>query len=105
MEQISTSISLTVEPDSNSFPQAQRTIALWYSGCIPFFIVVISPSNANFLLIEPKCESRWLFEELIKEGILVRNVSNYSGLGNHLRISIGKPEENKILIEVLKKIL
>ena len=67
--------------------------------------ISVSPSNANFLLIEPKCESRWLFEELIKEGILVRNVSNYSGLGNHLRISIGKPEENKILIEVLKKIL
>jgi histidinol-phosphate aminotransferase len=67
--------------------------------------IAVYPSKANFLLIEPKCESGWLFNELIKKGILVRNVSNYPGLVNHLRISVGKPEENKILIDVLKKIM
>lgn len=67
--------------------------------------ICVYPSQANFLLIKPACKSGWLFEELVKKGILVRDVAYYPGLGNHLRITVGKPSENKMLIDVLREIL
>lgn len=62
-------------------------------------------SEANFILIRPKMPSKQLFQQLLAEGILVRDVSGYPGLGNHLRISVGKPQENATLVRCLRTIL
>ena len=40
-----------------------------------------------------------MVDKLIDRGILVRDVSFYPGLRDHLRISVGTPEENKILLQ------
>ena len=45
-----------------------------------------------------------IYQELLKRGILVRPLKAY-GFSNALRISIGLPEENKILIENIKKLI
>jgi len=44
-----------------------------------------------------------LYERLLREGVIVRPVANY-GMPNHLRVTIGLPEENARFIEALKKI-
>jgi histidinol-phosphate aminotransferase len=63
----------------------------------------ITPSSTNFFLVKVK-NSYWLFNKLLKSGILVRDVSSYPMLKNHLRISVGSHEENVKLINALKKI-
>ena len=65
----------------------------------------VFPSRANFLLIEPARSAGMVFEELLRRGILVRNVSGYPGLSNHLRITVGRPGENDEVISALREIL
>ncbi|HHM23563.1 MAG TPA: histidinol-phosphate transaminase [Bacteroidetes bacterium] len=68
--------------------------------------VRVFPSAANFLLIRPEMDAEQLFWRLVREhGILVRNVSGYPGLGNHLRISVGTPAENAELLKALRAVL
>jgi histidinol-phosphate/aromatic aminotransferase/cobyric acid decarboxylase-like protein len=63
------------------------------------------PSQANFILIRPERESQWLFDKLLERSILVRDVSAYPFLDNHLRISVGTPKENDLLVETIRSSL
>lgn len=63
------------------------------------------PSQANFILIRPELDAQSLFNKLMESSILIRDVSAYPFLDNHLRISVGTPEENNLLVEALKSIL
>lgn len=67
------------------------------------FIEAVYPSDANFLLVK-FFNSASAFKALEKQGIIVRDRSNQPLCENCLRISIGKAEENKILIQTLKNI-
>lgn len=66
------------------------------------FVEKVYPSEANFLLIKVK-DAQALYDYLLSQNIIVRNQSNKPLLINCLRISIGTPEENKLLISALKK--
>ena len=41
-----------------------------------------------------------VFELMLKQGVIVRPVANY-GLPNHLRITVGLPDENEKMIAAL----
>lgn len=58
------------------------------------------PTEANFIYIEVKDIAFQLYEELLKEGIIVRPMGQ-----RNLRVTIGLPEENKRFIETFRKIL
>lgn len=60
----------------------------------------IYPSEANFLLVEID-RARELYRHLAGKGIVVRDRSKQ--VRDALRITIGTPEENKILLEAIKK--
>lgn len=62
----------------------------------------VYPSNANFILIKLDGANE-LYKRLLKKQIIIRNRN--SVIRNCLRITIGTPSENKILINELKKIL
>lgn len=65
----------------------------------------ILPSDANFVLVlmpGPKAAQN-LFQTLLTKGIIVRP-QEASGLPQGLRISVGREEENEILVETLEKI-
>ena len=67
------------------------------------FIDKIYPSDANFILI--KVDNATLrYNQLIHEGIVVRNRTNQLGCENCLRITIGTKEENNKLIQAIKTI-
>lgn len=67
------------------------------------------PSLANFLLIEimrNDLNSALLKEELLKEGLLIRDCSNFRSLDNNfIRIAVRSHEENMKLIRALENIL
>ncbi|MFP4391587.1 MAG: histidinol-phosphate transaminase [Desulfohalobiaceae bacterium] len=64
----------------------------------------VYPSQANFLLFQPPVSAKVLFEELLRQGLILRSLESY-GLGDHLRVSIGKPEENQLLLQLMQEIL
>ncbi len=62
------------------------------------------PTQTNFILINLKRGSRRICQALLKEGIIVREMSAW-GLNNYMRVTIGREEENRRFIQTLKKIL
>lgn len=65
--------------------------------------ICVIGSKANYIFFY--CEND-LYKACLKKHILIRDCSNYSGLKKgYYRIAVRKPEENKILIQVLKSIL
>ena len=60
-------------------------------------------SRANFLLIKVSDADR-LYEELVKENIVVRNRSKEPGCKNCLRVTVGTKAENTRLIETLRRL-
>ncbi|NCC99524.1 MAG: histidinol-phosphate transaminase [Bacteroidia bacterium] len=63
----------------------------------------VYPSDANFILIKVK-NANITYKFLVNEGIIVRNRNNILLCNDCLRITVGTPEENKLLIESLKRI-
>ena len=59
-------------------------------------------SEANFILFKVK-DSESVYNKLLDRGVLVRNMKGI--LDGCLRVTIGKPEENKLFIDTLNNIL
>lgn len=62
----------------------------------------VYPSDANFILVRAQ-NGAALFQHLLHDGILVRDVSSYAGLENCLRVSIGTKEQNQQLLASLSR--
>ena len=62
------------------------------------------PTVANFILVNIEKDGRKVYEQLLKEGVIVRPVDNYD-LPNFIRVTICKPSENKKFIKSLKNVL
>jgi histidinol-phosphate aminotransferase len=65
------------------------------------FVKKVYPSDANFLLVKTS-DAGTLYNYLLTKGIVVRDRSSAPLCSGCLRITIGKPEENKFLVETLK---
>ena len=61
------------------------------------------PSHTNFVLVRVGDAAR-VNVELLRRGVIVRPVAG-DGLPEHLRVSIGLPEENTRLLDALKAVL
>jgi len=67
--------------------------------------VTVFPSDANFFLVRVPDAPR-AYEGLRAQGVLVRNFHGaHPMLAHCLRITVGTPEENRILISALKEVL
>ena len=62
------------------------------------------PSAGNFITVDLKRNAMPVYEGLLSKGVIVRPVANY-GMPEHLRISIGLPEENRRCLEALGQVL
>lgn len=63
----------------------------------------VFPSDANFFLVQVK-DALNTYQHLVNDGIIVRDRSKVVLCYNCLRISVGTEEENKKLIQSLKKL-
>lgn len=66
------------------------------------YVKKVYPSEANFLLVKV-VDSKKLYDYLAAEGIVVRDRSKVALCEGCLRITIGTPEENKLLLESLER--
>ena len=62
----------------------------------------VFPSEANFFLVRVR-DADATYEALKRQGVLVRNL--HPGLDNCLRINVGTPDENRILLTALREAL
>ena len=65
-------------------------------------ILEVYPSEANFVLVRTSEPDR-LYDALIDSGVIVRNRSRIPGCEGCLRITIGRPEENELMLKTVKK--
>ncbi|MDQ2657080.1 MAG: aminotransferase class I/II-fold pyridoxal phosphate-dependent enzyme, partial [Bacteroidota bacterium] len=63
----------------------------------------VFPSDANFLLVRVR-DAQSTYQYLMDNRIIVRDRSRVNLCYNCLRITVGTPEENKRLIDALKKL-
>lgn len=61
-------------------------------------------SQANFILIDLKEDGLKVSKELLKKGVIVRDMRQY-GLNNFIRVTMGLKKENEKFIKELKKIM
>jgi histidinol-phosphate aminotransferase len=67
--------------------------------------VTVYPSAANFFLVRVPDGNR-TFESLKAQGVLVRNFhGSHPMLANCLRITVGTPEENRVLVSAMREAL
>jgi histidinol-phosphate aminotransferase len=64
--------------------------------------VTVYPSEANFFLVRVPDADR-TYAALKQQNVLVRNLN--PGIRNCLRVTVGTPEENRILITALREAL
>jgi histidinol-phosphate aminotransferase len=65
------------------------------------FIGYVYPSDANFFLMKVKDADK-LYKYLSDNGVIIRNRSKEVNCENCLRVTIGTPDENQQLINLLK---
>jgi histidinol-phosphate aminotransferase len=62
------------------------------------------PSVANFILIDVGGDCLKVFRQMLKYGVIVRDMKQY-GLNNFIRVTIGTKRENEKFIKTLRKII
>ena len=67
------------------------------------FIIKVYPSDSNFILIKVD-DADLRYKQLIEKGIILRNRSKELLCDNCLRITIGTPYENELLIKNFKEL-
>ena len=62
--------------------------------------LALLPSQANFLYFDTHRDGRAVFDRLLCEGVIVRHI-----VGSMLRVTIGRPEENRRFLTALGRVL
>ncbi len=62
--------------------------------------IPVWPSETNFLLAKP---GAGVHDALLREGVIVRPLASF-GMPDHVRITIGLPEENERLVKTLRRL-
>jgi histidinol-phosphate aminotransferase len=64
----------------------------------------VVPPSANFIYLETTEDPTQVGRRVQNEGCIVRSLVPW-GIPNALRISVGTPAQNKVLIEALSRVL
>ena len=67
-------------------------------------LVVVPPSQTNFVLVDTRKDSKWLFVELQKRGIIVRPMAE-AGMPGAIRVSPGLREDNERFVKCLRELV
>lgn len=62
------------------------------------------PTQANFFLIDVEKDAQVVFNDLLKQGVIVRSMVSY-GYPSYIRVTVGLPGENARFVAALKAVL
>ena len=80
-----------------------RTGLVQLTAALDAMRVAYVPSHGNFLLVHVG-DGAGVYERLLRQGVIVRPVANYE-LPEHLRVTVGLPEENRRFLAALESAL
>ncbi len=81
----------------------KKSIELYYDAFDKLGLSYVK-TNCNFILFNTGLDSEWVAGEYLKRGIIIRAGGEF-GLSTWVRITIGKYEENELVIQILKELL
>jgi len=91
-------------------PFFEKTTALIHDG-LDFLYTELEkrslhyfPTETNFFLIDVQCDAKVVFEQFLRQGVIVRAMSAY-GFPNFIRINVGLPEENRRFLVALDQVM
>jgi histidinol-phosphate aminotransferase len=94
--------------DDKEFLRKTKKVVLegknYLYGALSGLGVAYVPSVANFILVDVGKDTVAVFKDMLKYGVIVRDMQQYN-LKNFIRVTIGTKKENEKFIKVLKKIL
>ncbi|MGH8551992.1 MAG: pyridoxal phosphate-dependent aminotransferase, partial [Methylococcales bacterium] len=64
----------------------------------------VIPSIANFVTIDVKRDCVQCFNDLLRQGVIVRALASYR-MPNHIRVTVGSPEQNTRFLSALDRTL
>ncbi len=88
----------------------KKTVALVHDGLDDLYSELdrrnlrYFPTQTNFFLIDVQRDAKAVFEQFLKQGVIVRAMNAY-GYPNYIRINVGLPEENRRFLDALDRIL
>ncbi|MFA5145089.1 MAG: histidinol-phosphate transaminase [Candidatus Omnitrophota bacterium] len=101
-------VAATAALDDNKFLLKTRKLILegkrYLYSCLTGLGIAYVPTVTNFILIDCGRDGAEVFRDMLKYGVIVRDMKQY-GLKNFIRVSIGTKRENERFIKVFKKIL
>ncbi|MDN5344572.1 MAG: histidinol-phosphate aminotransferase [Clostridia bacterium] len=62
------------------------------------------PTESNFIFVDLQRDSRKVFQELLKKGVIVRT-GDIFGYDTFLRVTVGTPRQNERFIQALREVL
>jgi histidinol-phosphate aminotransferase len=62
------------------------------------------PSQTNYILIKVPRKAQWVYEAMLKKGVIIRSMKDY-GLEDYIRVNVGLPEENRRFLRAFKQVL
>jgi histidinol-phosphate aminotransferase len=63
------------------------------------------PSQANFIFFSCDFDTDSVYKDLVKEGVLIKNLNSPGMLRNCMRVTVGTQDENNEFLKALKKVL
>ncbi len=93
--------------DKKFLSETKKTVLegkIYLYACLDRMGIAYLPSVANFILIDTGKDCSVVFREMLKFGVIVRDMKQY-GLKDFIRVTIGTKKENERFIKVLKKVL
>ena len=64
--------------------------------------IEVFPSGANFVLFRVHGDAHGLWERLLGQGVLVRDLSRWPRVEGCLRVTVGTPDENDAFVAALR---
>ena len=92
--------------DAPRFEELRRQLLVgraWLRERLPALSIVAEmfPSDANFLLVRFHPDATAVYDFLVARGIIVRNRTTQPGCACTLRLTVGTPAENELLLQAL----
>jgi histidinol-phosphate aminotransferase len=72
-------------------------------ACVELGLAVATPPVANFLFAEVGEDSRFVFEALLREGVIVRPLAPFGAPGA-IRVTVGTGDENEFFAAALRRV-
>lgn len=66
--------------------------------------IISFPTQANFFLIDVRQDADRVFQEMLKEGVIIRSMVSY-GYPQYIRVNVGRREENERFLAAFKKVM